>query len=201
LDNAIEAFQRASAAQPAGYPEAHYEMGALLARKGQLSEALTQFGLAIKQSNGNYPEAHYQKGRLHARVGQTDAAIDEYRQAIKQRQGIFAEAYADLGRALYAKGDLAGANEAHSKAVQQRANSGLSLEAKAHAKEAEPVADNRLRRLKTRVRQAASAAQAQDVPTAHQFHTESESPEEEQEMLPPPASEALTGDEEQMGDS
>jgi tetratricopeptide (TPR) repeat protein len=184
VDGAIEAFAAAcdAGARP-GYPEAHYEWGMLLARKGSLNEAINQFNMAIKQSNSYYPEAHYQKGRLHARVGQTDAAIDEYRQAIKQRQGVFAEAYADLGRALYAKGDLAGANEAHSKAIQQRASRGLELELKAHAKEAEPVSDNLMQQLKARLRQAASAVQTQDFTEAHQLETEGESPEEEEEML------------------
>jgi tetratricopeptide (TPR) repeat protein len=102
------------------FSEAHFQVGLLLARQGDVNQSLDEYQTAISQSGGVYPEAYYNMGLAHVRIRNTAAAVTAYRKAIEQRGGVYPEAHQDLGRALYSMGDLAAANEEYSVAVRQR---------------------------------------------------------------------------------
>jgi tetratricopeptide (TPR) repeat protein len=106
--------------QEGTFAEAHFQIGLLLSRQGDVESALDSYQTAIKQSGGVYPEAYYHLGLDHVRVRNMKAALEAYRKAIEQRGGFYPEAHQDMGRVMYAMGDLEAANEEYSIAVRQR---------------------------------------------------------------------------------
>jgi tetratricopeptide (TPR) repeat protein len=106
--------------QGGAFAEAHFQIGLLLSRQGDVDSAVDAYQTAVKQSGGIYPEAYYHMGLDHIRVRNTEAAVRAYRKAIEQRGGYYPEAHQDLGRALYSMGELEAANEEYSIAVRQR---------------------------------------------------------------------------------
>ena len=83
---------------------AHGGLGILLARKGQIDQAIREFQTTLRL-NPRWAEAHYNLGILLVRKGRIDEAIDQYQEAIRLYPD-YAEAYNNLGIALSRKGQM-----------------------------------------------------------------------------------------------
>jgi len=86
------------------YAQAHYNLGVVRARQGQLDEAIAQYRQALRlnpesaETHNNLASALHQKGQL-------DEAVGCYHQALRCRPDC-AEAYTNLGAALTVLGRL-----------------------------------------------------------------------------------------------
>lgn len=91
-------FQAAVALDPKHIPDAYYNFGVLLMKRGELGEAAECFRKTL-QLEPDYPDAHNDLGYLLERQGKLAEATDEYRKAIQERPD-FRQAHFNLGRIL-----------------------------------------------------------------------------------------------------
>ena len=103
---------------------AHYNVAALLLRRGQLDGAIAHYEKALKIGSDNR-ETHYHLSRalLHAALGNAlakkgrlDEALDHYRKAVELRDD-FADAHSNLASLLARKGETAEAIAHYEKAL------------------------------------------------------------------------------------
>jgi protein O-mannosyl-transferase len=103
---------------------AHYNVAALLLRRGELDEAIAHYEKALKIGSDNR-ETHYHLSRalLHATLGNAlakkgrlDEALDHYRKAVELRDD-FADAHSNLAALLARKGETAEAIVHYEKAL------------------------------------------------------------------------------------
>jgi tetratricopeptide (TPR) repeat protein len=95
---ASEHFQDAVALDPKHVPDAYYNFGVLLMKRGELGEAAECFGKAL-QLEPDYADAHNDLGYLLERQGKLGEAADEYRKAVQEKPD-FRQAHFNLGRIL-----------------------------------------------------------------------------------------------------
>ena len=95
---ASEHFQDAVALDPKHVPDAYYNFGVLLMKRGELSEAAECFRKAL-QLEPDYADAHNDLGYLLERQGKLAEATDEYRKAVQEKPD-FRQAHFNLGRIL-----------------------------------------------------------------------------------------------------
>ena len=81
-----------------GNARAHYSLGIVLARRGQLDDAMANCQMAL-ELNPNSAEAHYNLGLVLATCRRTDEAIAQYEKAL-ELDPDYAEAHNNLGCAL-----------------------------------------------------------------------------------------------------
>ncbi len=116
-DKALEYLKRALKIK-SDYPEAHNALGALLAEKGQLTEAEKEFEIALNDPLYETPHfAAYNLANIYYRQGKYNKAKKYYEQAIELAPN-YAPAHFELGRVLEALGDLQGAWLHYKEAVQ-----------------------------------------------------------------------------------
>ena len=84
--------------------DAHYNLGAALARRGQIDEAVAQYRSALK-IEPDYAMAYNNLGLALADRGQVDEAIVQYRKALEIAPGC-AKAHYNLGLALADRGQV-----------------------------------------------------------------------------------------------
>ncbi|MBV8278300.1 MAG: tetratricopeptide repeat protein [Verrucomicrobia bacterium] len=103
MDEAVAQYQRALEINP-NDAEAHYNLGLVLFRNGQLDKAIAQYqkGLEI---NPNYVQAHNNLGNALFQKGQLDEAVAQFQKALEINLN-YAEAHNNLGIALFQKGQL-----------------------------------------------------------------------------------------------
>ena len=102
------------------YPEAHNNLGGVLASQGRLEEAITEYRQAIAL-RPNFPEAWFALGIALVNQGRLDEAIAAYRQVIAFRPDA-PEVYFNLGIALTAQGKPNEVVAAYRQAVALRPN-------------------------------------------------------------------------------
>lgn len=84
-------------------PQSYYYKAKIASNKGELSESIKNYDIAIQKSKGNYPEAYVNKAILNKKKGQNIKAIGNYKKAIKYREE-YPLAYYNLGL-LYSEMD------------------------------------------------------------------------------------------------
>jgi cytochrome c-type biogenesis protein CcmH/NrfG len=82
----------------------HYSLGVVLARKGNLDDAIKHYRTALK-IKADHAKAYYGLGNALARKGDAEAAIYNYRQALRINPGYF-EAYYNIGQILLNQGKI-----------------------------------------------------------------------------------------------
>jgi tetratricopeptide (TPR) repeat protein len=97
---------------------AHTNLGNVLARQGNLSEAIAQFQAAI-QIKPDYAEAYYNLAVTRVCQGDASSAVTLFKTAIHLRPD-FAEAYYGLGKAVSCNGLTCEANRYLRKAIEIR---------------------------------------------------------------------------------
>jgi tetratricopeptide (TPR) repeat protein len=102
------------------YAEAYNNLGAVLARQGELPRAIQDYERAT-QLKPDYAAAYYNLGISHSEQGKLPEAIGDYEQAIKLKPD-YAEAYTGLGIALREQGNLAAAIQDFERALQLKPN-------------------------------------------------------------------------------
>jgi tetratricopeptide (TPR) repeat protein len=80
----------------------HYNLGAALASKGELDDAIKSYNTALK-IDPDYVKAYYNLGNALARKGDAKAAIYNYHKALQIKPDFF-EAYYNIGRILSNQG-------------------------------------------------------------------------------------------------
>lgn len=98
FQRASKHFQDAVALDPKHIPDAYYNFGVLLVKRGELAEAAECFRKAI-QLEPDYADAHNDLGYLLERQGKLAEAADEYRKAVEGKPD-FRQAHFNLGRIL-----------------------------------------------------------------------------------------------------
>ncbi len=111
-------YYRAALAAKADYPEAHNNLGYVLARAGESDAAMAHYDAALAAAP-LYADAHYNRGLLLQRSGRLDEAAAEYRTAVAIRPD-YVEALSNLGAVLIARDDGPGARAALAEAVRLR---------------------------------------------------------------------------------
>ena len=86
------------------FPEAHVNLGAALAARGERAAAVEHYRAAL-QIQPRFPEAHYNLGLSLQALGSIDEAIGELREATRLRS-TYAEAHYALGLLLGPRGNL-----------------------------------------------------------------------------------------------
>jgi predicted O-linked N-acetylglucosamine transferase (SPINDLY family) len=94
---AIDCLRTALQIKP-GIPEAHNNLGIVLAEEGRLAEAVASFQEAVRLKP-NYADAHNNLGNALRQQGRLDEAADHFHQAIRLRPD-YAEAHCNLGIVL-----------------------------------------------------------------------------------------------------
>lgn len=79
---------------------AHHFLGLSLYGQQRIEEAISEYRIAITQSNGNYAEARYNLGIAMMARGDYKAAEEEFRQAIEQEKKDWPEARFNLANVL-----------------------------------------------------------------------------------------------------
>jgi tetratricopeptide (TPR) repeat protein len=113
---ALEEWRKVIALVP-HYPEAHYELGVLSGRAGQLKEAETQLGLAVNLKRHYYPNALNALGQVLASQNRLTEALDNYQQAIRQKSN-FPDALVNSGVVLNRLGKKADAQSRFEEALR-----------------------------------------------------------------------------------
>jgi predicted O-linked N-acetylglucosamine transferase (SPINDLY family) len=103
-DLAIECLDQALRLRP-NIPEAHNNLGIVLAQEGRLAEALASFQQAVRLEPG-YAEAHNNLGNALREQGSLGEAAGHLQTAVRLRRD-YAEAHYNLGIVLLAQGNLA----------------------------------------------------------------------------------------------
>src|SRR5262245_9902251 len=106
IDEAVSAYRNMLMQDPA-HGEAHFFLGAILARKGEVAAARSHMEQAVRL-RPNVAEFHQGLGLLRLREKHLAEAIDCFRKAVAAKPD-FALAHNNLGTALRRSGDLAGA--------------------------------------------------------------------------------------------
>jgi len=121
--------------------EAHYNLAALLKRKGELAGAVLQFAEAVRIRPDD-PTANNALAAVLLAGGHIDGAIPHLNTALKGRPDYF-DAHYNLGNALAAQGDFAGAlthfqaaTRLHPQDANAEANLGSALAETGNLKEA-----------------------------------------------------------------
>jgi tetratricopeptide (TPR) repeat protein len=96
-------------------PRQHYNLGVVLARKGNLDDAIEHYLTALK-IKPDYLEAYYNLGNALARKGDAKAAIYNYRKALQLNPDFF-KSYYNIARILYNQGKTGGAIHNYKKAL------------------------------------------------------------------------------------
>ena len=94
---------------------AHYNLGIILAGRGQFDEAIAQYRKAL-EIKPDYAEAHNNLGIILVGLGQNCDAIAHYREAVEVKPD-FLEAQINLGNALAGIGRINSAREHYQKAL------------------------------------------------------------------------------------
>lgn len=104
------------------YPSvtAHYNLAVVLGRQGQVSDAITQYRLALAMKP-DFAEAHNNLGVALAELGQVDEAVQQFREALKAKPD-YADAHYGLGLALMRQGRQDEAAEQFRRALLIRPN-------------------------------------------------------------------------------
>jgi tetratricopeptide (TPR) repeat protein len=105
-ERAITHFERALALNP-GYVEAHGNLGAVLATRGETDRGLAHLGDALRLKP-DYVDGHYNVGLILGRSGKTGEAIAHLAEVARLAPD-HADAHHALGFYLAASGDLPGA--------------------------------------------------------------------------------------------
>ncbi|SFM85576.1 tetratricopeptide repeat protein [Thermodesulforhabdus norvegica] len=115
-EQALVYLRKAISLRP-DYPEAHNALGALLAEKGLIDEAIREFTTALNDPFYETPHyAAYNLGNLYYRQGNYTKAEEYFRQAL-QLAPNYAQAHLQLGRVLENRGDKKGAFSEYKDAV------------------------------------------------------------------------------------
>ena len=93
----------------------HYNLGVVLARKGNLNEAIEEYRAALK-IKPDYVEAYYNLGNAFMRKGDARAAIHNYRMALQNNPDFF-KAYYNIAKILYGQGNIDEAIQNYQKAL------------------------------------------------------------------------------------
>jgi Tfp pilus assembly protein PilF len=93
----------------------HYNLGVVLARKGDLNKAIEEYRAALK-IKPDYVDAYYNLGNAFIRKGDAGAAIHNYRMAL-QNNPDFYKAYYNIAKILYGQGKIDEAIENYQKAL------------------------------------------------------------------------------------
>ena len=115
FEEVIELLHKTLTLKP-DYPEAHYNLGIALKKKGDVKAAIASYKNAL-QLEPNYAEAHYSLGIALHQQGDLDNAISEFRAAL-QLQENYPEAHYNLRVSLKKQGDLTGAIASYSAALK-----------------------------------------------------------------------------------
>ncbi len=120
LEEAIEHYRKTLEINPA-YAKAHYNLGQVLAMKGEIEEAIEQYGQAL-QIDPTIAEAHNTLGNLLANRGMLEEAIGHYRRVLELKSGpmVQSETHFNLGTALAKQGHLEEASEHFQEALKMR---------------------------------------------------------------------------------
>jgi len=98
--------------------EVHAQLGVLLARQGQVDEAIQRFDTALRIDPGSVAAING-RGLAMARAGHYDAAIREYQRALKL-DPMSGETHLNIGMALSAQGKHEDAKRHFRKALERR---------------------------------------------------------------------------------
>jgi Tfp pilus assembly protein PilF len=105
LDQAEKSYRRALALRP-NYPEAHNDLGQLLAKTGRAQEALAEFDLALGDVMYREPYvARCNRGQALYQMGRKDEGLAELRNCISLAPS-YCEGRRELGRLLEGEGRL-----------------------------------------------------------------------------------------------
>ncbi len=96
-------------------PRQHYNLGVVLARNGNLDQAIEHYRTALKLKP-DYSAAYYNLGNALARKGDAESAIYNYRKALKSDPGLF-KSYYNIARILSNQGKTDGAIYNYQKAL------------------------------------------------------------------------------------
>ena len=86
-------------------PRQHYNLGVVLARNGNLDEAIKHYRTALN-FKPDYLEAYYNLGNALARKGDAKAAIYNYRKTLQLNANFF-KSYYNIARILYGQNKIA----------------------------------------------------------------------------------------------
>jgi len=114
---AFKHYERALQLKP-DYPEAHVNLGVVLANQGKLDEAVQHYERAL-QLRPDYADALNNLGAALAAQGKLDEAIQHYERAL-QLSPDYADALNNLGIALAAQGNLDEAIQHYERVLQLR---------------------------------------------------------------------------------
>ncbi len=84
-------FRHGVAAVPGNWP-AHHSLGIVLARRGEIEEAVAQFQTTL-EIEPEFPKAHFNLGLARARQGRPEEAILQYREALRFDPGYVRARY------------------------------------------------------------------------------------------------------------
>jgi Tfp pilus assembly protein PilF len=96
-------------------PRQHYNLGVVLARNGNLDDAIKHYRTAIN-IKPDYVEAYYNLGNALARKGDAKDAIYNYRKALQFNPDFF-KSYYNIAKILYDQGKISEAIQNYQKAL------------------------------------------------------------------------------------
>jgi len=96
-------------------PRQHYNLGVVLARNGNLDEAIKHYRTALN-FKPDYLEAYYNLGNALARKGDAKAAIYNYRKTLQLNANFF-KSYYNIAKILYGEGKIGEAIQNYQKAL------------------------------------------------------------------------------------
>ncbi len=138
LDLAVADFQKVLELNPY-FTDAHNNLGATLAEKGDSEAALREFELVLRDPN--YPhkqKAYFNLGDLHMARGEARLVVEQYRKAVAIDPNYLRAQY-KLGKALQSLGDEAEARRAYQEVIRISPQSDEAREARLILQAAGPV--------------------------------------------------------------